>query len=103
MTPYRIAVFASAQVPISRRSKKLKTVSYGYLGWTARQEFDAGARLPGAGSFLFSGLRCVRAVRDYLALPETHQVQIRTNQDRTLYIYNKHSDGRITGYAPEQD
>ncbi len=29
------------------------------------------------------------------------EVQIRANQDKTLYIYSKHADGRITGYAPE--
>lgn len=97
MTPYRIMVATTMQVPVNRRSKKTKTVGCGYFGWTSRREFDE-ARLPDAGSSLFSGLRAIRAVRDYLALPGTHQVQLRTNQDRLLYVWNKHTDGRITCY-----
>ena len=69
------------------------------MGWTEQQSFQE-ARLPSAGSFLYPALHAVyRAAHDYLVLPTTQQVSIRTNQDQSVYRYFKHADGTITGYA----
>lgn len=86
--PYRIVVFTSG---------------FAYFGWTPRQHYRE-ARLPSAGSFLFPGMFAVRrAAMEYLALPDTRQVQIRTNQDRRVWLFNKQPDGRITGYCNRED
>lgn len=100
--PYRILVFAHGFRPGKRRKTFTEIVpsQYGYMGWTPLQTYDKGARLPNAGSFLYPGIVAVRkAAMVYLAIPSTHQVQIRTNQDRKVYLWNKHPDGSITGYA----
>lgn len=99
-TPYRIVVFATGTKTVGK-GKRQRTVptSYGYMGWTETQHYQE-ARLPGAGSFLYPGMHAVRqAAMAYLALPETHQVSIRTNQDKAVYRYFKHADQSITGYA----
>ena len=84
MTPYIIAVF---------------TETRGYQLWTPEQHFSEG-RLPGAGSFLFPGIHAARrAALDTFLRPDTVQVQVRTNQDRTVYLWNKWRDGSITGYS----
>ena len=93
-TPYRIVVFATGII-----GRRKKPVAYGYMGWTPHQAYQE-ARLPGAGSFLYPGLHAVcRAAMHYLQLPETHQVSIRTNQDRSVYQFFKDSTGRVTGYG----
>lgn len=101
MKPYRLVVFATGTRIVGRGKKREeRRVGYAYMGWTPTQIFDAGARLPGAGSFLYGGMHAVRrAAIEYLALPETHQVSIRTNQDRSVYRFIKHVDGRVTGYG----
>ena len=98
-TPYRIVVFTQSTVTTGKGKRaKTKTVGSAYMGWTPTQSYQE-ARLEGAGSFLYPGLRAVRyAAYAYLALADTHQVQIRTNLDRKVYVYNKSADGRITGY-----
>lgn len=101
--PYRIVVFARGPLPGSQRhpSRARRVAEYAYMGWNPMQHFSEG-RLPGDGSFLYPGIFAVRReAMKYLALPETQQVQIRTNQDRTVYLFNKHIDGRISGYRPE--
>lgn len=96
--PYRIVIFSRGALKGLKGQR-----GYAYHGWTSTQHYIE-ARLPNAGSFLFPGLYAVRrAAMEYLALPETHQVQIRTNQDRKLYLWNKHADGTISGYRPEND
>lgn len=96
--PYRIVVFARGPLVTGKRRKPRPT-GYAYMGWREEQAYSE-ARLPGAGSFLYPGLHAVRrAAFEYLALPETEQVSIRTNQDRSVYRYFKQSDGRITGYG----
>ena len=93
-TPYRIVVFATGAI-----GHRKKVVGYGYMGWTPHQAYRE-ARLPGAGSFLYPGLHAAyQAAQAYLALPETHQVSIRTNQDRSVYRYFKDSAGHVTGYG----
>lgn len=85
--PYRISVFGSRGA---------------YAGWTPVQHYRE-ARLPSSGSFLYPGIHAVRrAAMEYLALPETQQVSIRTNQDRQVYRFFKHVDGRISGYGGAQ-
>jgi hypothetical protein len=96
--PCRIVVFASGPLATTKR-RKPRATGYAYIGWREHQAYSE-ARLPGAGSFLFPGLHAVRrAALAYLALPETHQVSIRTNQDRSIYRYFKASDGHISGYG----
>jgi hypothetical protein len=82
-----------------KRYTEIVPTSYAFMGWTPEQSYQE-ARLPSAGSFLYPGIVAVRrAAMEYLARPEVHQVQVRTNQDAKVYIWNKHTDGRITGYS----
>jgi hypothetical protein len=104
LTPYRVNVFARGFRPVGKPSKKngytkIALSEYGFQLWTEVQAYRE-ARLPSAGSFLFPGLHAVRqAALDALAKPNVYQVQIKTNQDRTVYLWNKHRDGRVTGYG----
>jgi hypothetical protein len=98
--PYRVIVFARKFAPIKKlkRSTQVTLRDYGYVLWTPVQSYQE-ARLPSAGSFLFPGVVAVReAAMAALALPETHQVCIKTNQDKTVFRYFKHN-GRISGYG----
>lgn len=77
---------------------KIEPMTYGYVAWTPDQTAEP-SRWPGSGTFLFNGLHVAyREVHRILREPRTRQVQIRTNQDRTLYVWNKYDDGRITGH-----
>lgn len=100
-TPYRIVVFASAAINQLKRSKNkltTETRNYAYMGWNRTQHYKE-ARLPNAGSFLYPGLFAVRkAAMEFLALPETCQVSIRTDQDKQVYRFFKSADGTISGY-----
>lgn len=102
-TPYRIMVSAVG-LKRGKRYRKYTALTeyhYGYMGWNPVQVYQE-ARLPNAGSFLYPGITAVRqAAMDYLALSTTYQVSIRTNQDRSVYVYHKRPDGAITGYATE--
>ena len=100
MRPYRLVIFATGTRTVGRgKRQRRQTIGYGYMGWTPVQAYQE-ARLPSAGSFLYPGLHAVhRAAHVYLALPETHQVSVRTGQDRSVYRYYKHADGTITGYG----
>ncbi len=103
ITPYRLNVSATSTVTVGKgKRQRTKVRHYGYMGWTPFQLCGQEARLPDAGSFLYPGfIRAREAAMAYLALPETTQISIRTNQDQTVYVYNKHEDGRITGYAED--
>jgi hypothetical protein len=102
-TPYRIVVF-SKKLVAGKRSKKYTELvqrSYAFDAWREEQSYQE-ARLPGAGSFLYPGIFAVRtAALQFLAQPEVHQVSIRTNQDKKVYLFNKHADGSVSGYRPE--
>lgn len=102
--PYRILVIAHGILMTGKsRNRKPTPTTYGYFGWTPIQSYRE-ARLPSSGSFLYPGIVAVRkAAMEYLSQPEVTQVQIRTNQDRKVYLWNKHKDGRISGYAPSND
>jgi len=98
-TPYRIVVF-TAIVKVTGKGKRQKTriISSAYMGWTSRQYYSE-ARLESGGSFLYPGMRSVRyAAYAYLALPNTHQLVIKTNQDKTVFRYFKSPAGVISGY-----
>lgn len=103
MTIYRISVFATGQRTIGRgKRQRTQSIGYGYHGWTSNQSAEPW-RLKGSGTFCYLGaFHAIVAARQYLALPETHQVQIRTNQDRKVLIYYKRPDGRITCYRAEE-
>lgn len=101
--PYRITVFAT-KLSAGRRYKKYTQLvqrHYAFDGWHEEQSYQE-ARLPGAGSFLYPGIFAARAAAlEFLALPGTTQVQVKTNQDKKVYLFNKHADGTVTGYRPE--
>jgi len=85
MTPYRVAVFTEAG---------------GFHAWTP--DTTAEPWRAGSGSFCFAGgLRAIATARYHLRGADVRQVQIRTNQDRKILIYNKHDDGTITHYRAE--
>lgn len=99
VTVYRLAIFTTGTRTVGS-GKRTRTVptGYGYFGWTADQSAEP-ARLPESGTFVYNGgIRVIVAARQYLTLPDVHQVQIRTNQDRKILIYNKQADGRISSY-----
>src|SRR5574342_1236987 len=83
------------------RGRKPKPTSYGYQVWTPalRRAGDEG-RLLGSGTFGFDGfIRARAAALAEFRHPEIQQVQVRTNQDRTGMVWNRHEDGRISGYS----
>lgn len=109
MTPYRLVVSALGY----RRSRvykgrgpanlgaytKIEPTVMGWMAWTPDQTCEPW-RLPGSGSFLFNGLHVAYAeAMRLLALSPVQQVSVRTNQDRQVYRYVKHADGRISGYG----
>lgn len=99
-TPYRVCVFAAGQRTIGKgKRQRTQAIGYGYMGWTPVQHYRE-ARLPSAGSFLYPGfIRARQAALAYLRLPETHQVCVRTNQDRAVYRWFKAQDGTVSGYG----
>ena len=103
-TPYRIAVAAKRYFPVGRMNPrtgftKMTLREFAYDLWTPTQSYQE-ARLPSAGSFLFPGIHAVRrAAMHALALPGVTQVQVRTNQDRIVYLWNRSTDGCISGYG----
>lgn len=109
MTVYRIVV-ASTVWRVGRTYKgrgpnakgaytAVEPVTAAFDGWISDQSAEPW-RLTGSGSFCYAGaLRAIAAARQYLRQSATSQVQIRTNQDRKVLIYNKAADGRVTHYA----
>jgi hypothetical protein len=100
---YRLAVFATSTRTTGKgKRQRTKITGYGYMGWTADQSAER-SRLAGSGTFCYAGgLRAIVAARAYLALPDTQQVQIRTNQDRHVLVYYKRPTGAITCYRSEE-
>ena len=110
MTPYRIVVCARRVIPgreLRGRGPRqrgaltrIEVAQVAWIGWHADHTVEPG-RLAGSGSFCFPGIRTAyTAVRRYLEEPGVHQVQLRTNQDRTLYVWHRNG-GRVTWYAGE--
>ncbi len=104
LTPYRVIVCQQVSKTTGRGPKRKTTmIGSAFVAWNPDASIEPG-RLANSGSFLWPGIHAARAVAmDYLTQLGTtyHQVQVRTNQDRTVYLWNKSSDGRITGYAPD--
>jgi hypothetical protein len=107
--PYRLLVTVQGYRPTRRYYNRKRPYTaiercvYGFVAWTPEQHYRE-ARLPNGGSFLFPGIHAARAEAfAYLARPNVRQVSIRTDQDRTVYLYNRYDDGRISGYAPGDD
>ena len=101
-TPYRVLVFAQGTKTTGRgKTRRTQQTGFGFVAWNPDHTVEVG-RLPGSGSFVFPGIRRARIEAMYYLgmLGNTyHQVSIRTNQDREVYRYFKHADGRITGYG----
>jgi len=78
----------------------IEPVIWGFVAWTA--DTTAEPWREGFGSFLFGDIHKTReAISRYLADARTTQISVRTNQDRTLFVYNRHADGRITSYQED--
>ena len=93
-TQYRAIAFATGSIG---RVKKPR--SYAFVLWNPDNTFEP-SRLKDSGTFQWNGLHAVRAAAiAAFERPEVHQVSIRTNQDRSLYVFNRQSDGSIRGYA----
>jgi hypothetical protein len=99
-TPYRVIVFGTSTRTIGRgKRQRTETRGYAFHGWTPDQSAEP-SRMPGSGTFCYAGaIRAIVAARAYLARPGINQVQIRTNQDHTVLVYNKQPDGSIVHYA----
>jgi hypothetical protein len=81
---------------------QLIPAQWGIQGWNPENDHEPG-RLPGSGSFTWVGLFAVRqAAMEYLAQPNVFQVSVYTNSSRHLYVWNKNSNGTITGYNPQE-
>lgn len=86
MTPYRVIVATAAGA---------------FVAWTPDQTADP-ARLQGSGALLFAGIvRAIAAARYHLRGADVRQVQIRTNQDRKVLVYNRRPDGTFTHYRAD--
>ena len=112
ITPYRLAIFAAVYRPTRLYKGRgpthkgaytaIEIIGVGWLGWTADQAAEP-ARLIGSGTFLYYGaLRALIAVRQAFRDPRVRQVQIRTNQDCAVLIYNRQPDGRVTHYRADE-
>jgi hypothetical protein len=101
-TPYRLVIFADKWRIVKRykRYTAIERTSMAWMGWTPEQYYRE-ARLPSAGSFLFAGMHVVRrAAMTAFNDSNVRQIQVRTNQDQKVYLWNRHCDGQITGYRP---
>jgi hypothetical protein len=80
----------------------IEPMIFGFVAWT--EDTTAEPRRAGFGSFLFGSIHAARAViLAYLADSRTIQVSVRTNQDRTLFVYHRAADGRVTSYRVETE
>ena len=93
LTPYRVAVFANRTI-VKGRGKRQRTerIGVGWIAWNPEltEHWAHAGRLPGSGSFQWLGLQAAKnAVGEAFLDPTVHQVQIRTEQDRKLAIFNR--------------
>jgi len=103
VTHYTLVIAGSSWRAGKPRGRKatytpITRVRSAWQGWTADQSAEPW-RLAGAGTFVFNGgLRAVQAARAALRQANVDQVQIRTNQGRSVLVYNKRADGTIYAY-----
>lgn len=77
-------------------------VVYGFMAWTP--DTTAEPWREGYGSFLFADIHATRAeILRQLSDPRTTQIQVRTNQDRCLFVINRKADGSSTIYSTLED
>lgn len=73
-----------------------------WCAWTLDRTAEPW-RLAVSGTSCFAGgVRAVQAARAALRDPRVTQVQIRTNQDRKILVYNRSSDGKVTYYGADE-
>lgn len=100
--PYRVVVFSTIQIDYKRKGKK--TVGCAFDAWNPEltDHWAHAGRLQGSGSFSWLGMQGAKyaAARAFLD-PAVHQVQIRTEQDRKLLIFNRHRN-TITSYEARE-
>lgn len=90
LTPYRVVVFKREERKSGKRGKA-KIVEYAYAAWNPElTEHSAHwGRLKGSGSFAWLGMQGAKYAAVSALMDGAHQVQIRTNQDRTLRVYSR--------------
>lgn len=95
--PFRVCVFGTMTRTIKKRET---TVQCGWVAWNPNltDHWAHQGRLPSSGSFAWLGEAAARqAALAAFADERVTQVQIRTEQDRTLIVFNRHGD-KITHY-----
>ena len=93
-TQYRAIAFG-----VSTVGRVKKPRGYAVVLWNPDNTFEP-SRLKDSGTFQWNGLHAVRrAAIEAFQDSAIHQVSIRTNRDRALYIFNRRHDGTIKGYA----
>jgi hypothetical protein len=100
LTPYRVIVCATREM---KRGRKTERVGVAWVAWnpTLTDHSAHAGRLDGSGSFLWLGLRDAKnAVAAAFLDPTVHQVQIRTNQDRKIAVFNR---GYKASYWEEEE
>jgi len=99
---YTLQVFGEKFMAV-KRTKRVTFIEkrgWGIMGWNPENAHEPG-RLPSSGCFTWVGCRAARAAAlEYLSRPDVTQVKVCSNQLRALYLWNKHSDGTVSGYAP---
>lgn len=106
ITPYRLVVTFHAWRQLGIRKGRadgrgmhcrVEPTIAGYIYWTPNTVAEPARE--GYGCFLlYGGLRAVATVRRIFRDHRVRQVSLRTNQDRTLLVYNRQADGRVTHY-----
>jgi hypothetical protein len=97
--PLRVLVFAET-VRSASKSRKAKTIGCAWCAWSPDQCASFGeGRLSGSGTFLFAGfIRARQTALRAFANEDVRQVSVRTNQDRTVFVWNRRPDGQVVGY-----
>jgi len=94
--PYRVVCFGT------RYSKRGRVERFAWVAWNPDEETARLAGRPGFGSFDWLGLAAAKnAAGHALACEGADQVQIRTNQDRILVVFNR--DYRRSHYTEDSE
>lgn len=110
--PLRVCVFGhvwqrgrlyAGRGPNNRGARTaIEPILAGWHAWTP--DTTAEPHREGYGSFCYlGGLRALAAARRAFRQSGVTQVQIRTNQDRKVLIFNRRNDGRIDCYSGLDD
>lgn len=98
-TPYRVFASGTSYRVVGRGNRRHQEPrGYAYVVWNPDSTVEP-SRLPGSGTFLWPGLHAARrAALAQFDDQAVHQVSVRTNQDRTVYIWNRNRHGVVTGH-----